>query len=600
MKLLQTITGTIILSMLLFTTGYTQQNNYYGDAKKAPQYNIAKSGEVLFNQMTTPGTSMMVSQHFTGITNNTKTSAVADDFIVPAGDIWEIGSIAVVGTYWQNDPGGGDTLNVYILNDNNGIPGDTAYGYFEYTNFIKEEEDNGLGYINTYFEIFLPSDVTLTEGTYWISIQMYSDFDSTGQWGWFEHLYDPAQNGNEWHWVNPKDGFGLGYTTWTPATIVVGPWLQHDVSFALFAPAYNNDISILEISSPDDFFYGPPSEEQEVTVTIKNEGLDPQSGFDIIYNFNGSEVTENIGSVTLNTNETYEFTFSQTIDLFTPGSYDLTVSNLLTGDEYPDNDEQSLEIVVFDPTVYNMTNLGTGYDSACSGTFADAAGLGGNLGVNDWGTHTFYPATPGSKIRLEFMQFDIGWSDFWIYDGEDDNATLLGWWEDTISPGSLTAGYNNTSGALTIEFDSQGWTPFDAPGWAANIVCHNPPEDDFAIIDINVSHPVITEYDHVTVYAHVKNVGTTILDKDITFSANGVDFAVVSSGMVQQSDTVIVEATWVPTTEGDYEVTATLPDDQGTDDNNSLSTMQHVYSYIYFKEGFDLELFPPGWMGSIK
>ena len=113
-------------------------------------------------------------------------------------------------------------------------------------------------------------------------------------------------------------------------------------------------------------------------------------------------------------------------------------------------------------------------------------------------------------------------------------------------------------------------------------------EDDFAVIDLEVSHPVITEYDNVTVYAHIKNVGTAILNKDITFSANGIDFAVVPTGMVSQSDTVIIEANWIPVVMGDYEITATLPDDQGTDDNNSMSTMQHVFSYVYFKEGFEL------------
>ena len=596
MKVFQKQVVLIISFIVLYMAGYSQPSNYFGDSGKAHQFDIGKSGEMLFNQMFNTGTGFMASHHFTNLANNTETCAVADDFDVPEGETWEVGSIGIFGTYWQDEPGGGDTLNVFILNNNNGMPGDTAYGYIAYTNFLKEEVNNGIGYINTYFEIILPPGVTLTEGKYWVSVQMYSDKNITGQWGWSDHMPSPILYGNEWHWINPKDGWGMGFTTWTPATTVVGPWLQHDVSFGIFGPSPGNDISILQISSPDDYYYGPPAEEEEVIIVIKNEGLNSQTGFNLMFNFNGAEVTENIGSVVLAANETYEFTFSQTIDLFTPGEYALSVSSMLVGDENPDNDSESLNITVFDPTIYTMTNFGVGYDSACSGTFTDAAGMGGNLGVDDWGTHTFYPTTPGSKIRLEFIQFDIGWSDFWIYDGEDINATELGWWEDTISPGTLTAGYNNSSGALTVQFNSQGWTPFEKPGWAANIKCHNLPEDDFAIIDIDVSHPVITEYDQVTVYAHIKNVGTTILDKDITFSANGIDFAVVPTGMVSQSDTVMIEATWVPVVIGDYEITATLPDDQGTDDNNSVSTMQHVFSYVYFKEGFELETFPPdGW-----
>ncbi|MEZ5082710.1 MAG: GEVED domain-containing protein [Bacteroidales bacterium] len=537
----------------------------------------------------------MVSHHVSVVSLNTETSAVADDFDVPSGETWEIGSISLLGTYWSGQPGGGDTLNVYILNDNNGIPGDTVYGYFAYTNFLKQEE-NINGYVNTYFEILLPAGVTLTGGTYWVSVQMYSDKEVTGQWGWFDHLPTPVLNGADWHWINPKDGFGLGFTTWTPATTVVGPWLQHDVSFAIYGPSVDNDLSLLEITSPDDYYYGPPAGPQDVTIEIKNEGTNPQSGFDISYVLNGNEVTENIGTVVLYPNESHAYTFAQQVDISVPGNYSLSASVSLTGDENPENDSKNMNIFVYDPTVYTMPSMSTTSITTCSGTFADNLGVDGDLVVDDWGTITFYPSTPGAKIKLQFLQFDIGWSDFWIYDGEDENATELGYWEDTISPGTLTAGYLNTSGALTIKFIAQGWTPFESPGWAANISCHTLPADDFAIIDIEVSHPVITEYDHVTVYAHIKNVGTNVLNKDITFSANGIDFAVVPTGLVNQSDTVIVEATWVPEVMGDYEVRATLPEDQGTDNNNTMATMQHVLSYVYFSEGFELMKFPPdGW-----
>ena len=94
--------------------------------------------------------------------------------------------------------------------------------------------------------------------------------------------------------------------------------------------------------------------------------------------------------------------------------------------------------------------------------------LNGDLTVDDWGILTIYPANPGDKIRLEFIQFDIDWSDFWIYDGENTMATELGWWENDDYPGTVTASYQNTSGALTIHFVAQPWTPFDnVPGWAA-------------------------------------------------------------------------------------------------------------------------------------
>jgi len=588
----------VACAMILSLLGIGQQPPQVGKLDKAPKFDTGKSGPILFDQMYNPSTGYIVSHHFTTEANNTKTSAAADDFDVPAGETWDVHSIGIVGSYWQGAAGGGDTLNVYLLADDDGKPGDTIYEYFAHTDFYKEENTVGQNIV-TYFEIYLPSIVTFTEGTYWVSVQMHSDMDVTGQWGWMDHQYETAIYGAEWHWINPKDGWGMGFTDWTPASVVLGPWMLWELSFALYGEPHNNDLAVLSINSPDDYYSSPPVGEQEVKVLIKNEGLVPQTGFDLKYIFEGNEVIENIGAVSLGFNETYEFTFAQTVDLSTPGAYDLSVSTMLAGDENPDNDEQSMEIIVFDPTVYTMPSMQTTSITTCSGTFADAGGLEGNLVDDDWGILTIYPATTGSKIRLDFILFEIGWSDFWIYDGENISAPELGWWENNQNPGVITATYQNTSGALTIHFVAQGWTPFEKPGWAANIICHNPPDDDFAVLNLELSHPAVFEYDYVTAYATIQNVGTTILEKDVTFTANGVVYATVSTGMVNQSETVTVEAIWNPTIEDDYELVATVPDDQGLDNNNSFSMMQHVFPYDHFYEGFELPLFPPdGWTQS--
>ncbi len=561
-------------------------------------FELGKSGPMLFDQISDPGSAGMISQHFTTITNNTNTCAVADDFDVPEGASWDVHSIGILGRYWDDAPGGGDTVNVYILNDDNGVPGDTLQGYFAHTDFQVVEENMG-SFIATYFEIFLPSLVTLTEGTYWVSVQLYSDYNSTGQWGWIEHNVETAIYGAEWHWINPKNGFGWGYTDWTPANLVAGPWVQWEMSFAIFGEPVSNDLAAVSITSPEDYYYGPPAEEQEVKIIIKNEGSTPQTGFDLTYNINGVAVTENIGSVTLDFNDTYEYTFIQTVDISTFGVYNLSVS-VPSGDDNPENDTQNMTITVFDPTVYLMPSLEVSSDTTCSGTFADAAGLNGNMtNDDDWGIYTIYPATPGAKIRLEFVQFDIAWGEFWIYDGINTSATELGFWEDDNSPGTLTASYGNTSGALTIHYEGQGWTPFEAPGWAANIYCHLAVEDDFEVMNIDLSHPAVFEHDYVTAFATLKNNGTSVLSKDVTFSANGIDYATVNSGLVLQSDTVIVEATWNPSTEGDYLMEVSIPDDMGGQNDNSASMMQHVYPFDHFYEGFELPLFPPdGWSQS--
>ncbi len=586
------------IAILIAMNGFGQSNGLVGKLDKAPEISPSESGEVLFDQMYNPGSGFMTSQHYSTMSNSLNTCAAADDFDVPAGDSWDVHSIKLIGSYFNGDPGGGDTLNVYFLSDDNGIPGDTIHEYFAFADADIQEEMVG-GYVLTNIEVTLPSTVTFTEGKYWLSVQMYSDFDATGQWGWMEHIYETAINGEQWHWINPKDGWGLGAVNWTPAEVVVGPWLLWDLSFALYGQPPVNDIAVLSISSPDDYYGSPPVDDQDVTVLIKNEGTDIQTGFDLKYVLNGNEVVENVGSVSLGYNETYEYTFTQQADLSTPGSYSLTVSSMLSGDENPDNDEQSMDITVFDPTVFPMPSMETTTITACSGTFTDAGGLQGDLTVDDWGILTIYPSNPGSKIRLEFIQFDIDWSDFWIFDGEDIYAPELGYWENDQNPGNITASYQNTSGALTIHFVAQPWTPFEAPGWAANIMCYDAPEDDFAVIDLELSHPQVFEYDYVTAYASILNSGTTILDKDVTFTANGVDFAIAPTGPVTQSDTVVVEVLWNPSTAGDYEIVASVPADMGPYNDNSFSITQQVYPFDHFCEGFESTTFPPdGWTQS--
>jgi hypothetical protein len=587
------------LYAVLFSLGLiAQPAGITSKGSKTPSFDLSKSGPVLFNQMDDPGTAFMSSFHYTNADMETMTCAAADDFRVPEGETWEVHSFGVLGSYFANMPGGGDTLNVFILADNDGKPGDTLYSYWAYTNFEKQEilveGNNGNTYLNTYFEIILPSVITLNAGDYWLSVQMYANANITGKWGWKEEYYTSAINGAEWHWVNPLNGSGYGYTDWTPASVVVGPWLTWELSFAVFGVPKANDLSVKEITSPDEYYYGIPTDEKPVTVIIKNEGTSDQTGFDLKYDFNGSEVVENIGNVTLAYNETYTYTFNKKVDLSTPGNYVLKVSTVLAGDENTDNDLKTLNIFVFDPTIYTMPSGGASSSiTACSGTFTDAGGLEGDLVKGDEGVLTIYPVNTGDKTRLKFIEFDIGWSDFWIYDGEDETAKLIGFWEDTLSPGTITASYQNTTGALTVRFKAQAWTPFEKPGWSANISCYTPVENNFEVLKVEVGKPAVFASDYVPVYAYIKNIGTDIRDKEVTFKSNGQTFATVVSDSVMQSDTMVVEAIWHPLTEGDYELEVSIPDDNGMEDDNQAGVNKYVYPIDFFYEGFEEKIFPP-------
>ncbi|MEZ5197277.1 MAG: hypothetical protein R2764_13015 [Bacteroidales bacterium] len=172
---MKTLTSFIIISIaiILVTAGYGQDQKYLGKLEQPTPFKTPKSGEILFDQMYNPGTGFMASHHFSTTSNNTKTCAAADDFDIPTGETWNIHSIGIVGSYWQNAPGGADTLNVYILNDNNGMPGDTVFGCFKHTDFYKDEELFN-GYVSTYFEIYLTLHCNFIRRSYWVSVQVNS------------------------------------------------------------------------------------------------------------------------------------------------------------------------------------------------------------------------------------------------------------------------------------------------------------------------------------------------------------------------------------------------------------------------------------------
>jgi len=139
----------------------------------------------------------ITSQDFEPASDPFDTQA-ADDFVVPAGDTWDISEVDVMGAY---NGGPAESFHVYFYQDSGGLPGALV--------------DSRLA--NPYtggppdFVITLTSPVTLTEGTYWVSVQSRQDSDPNGQWFW--HNRD-LQATAAAAWQNPGDGFGTGCTSW--------------------------------------------------------------------------------------------------------------------------------------------------------------------------------------------------------------------------------------------------------------------------------------------------------------------------------------------------------------------------------------------------
>jgi PKD repeat protein len=115
---------------------------------------------------------------------------------------------------------------------------------------------------------------------------------------------------------------------------------------------------------------------------------------------------------------------------------------------------------------YNMEN---GTVTTCNAMFYDNGGPNGNYSNNRSYTMTFMPATSGRMLEVIFEEFALESNyDFLdIYDGTSTNASHIGQYTGTDSPGTITA--TNSEGALTFHFTSDYGV--NEPGWKAAIHC---------------------------------------------------------------------------------------------------------------------------------
>jgi N-acetylneuraminic acid mutarotase len=171
---------------------------------------------VLYSQLDNPGTSATSSQEFPD--SPTFTDFAADDFVVPAGQIYFVDEVDVQGIYF-NGAGPADNFNVFFYRYNFGLPGTQVYSA------------TGRPYVNSggLFRVMLPSEAVLLNGAYWVSVQAHMALSSGGQWGWTDRT---VTSNSPASWQNPGGGFGA-CPNWHPRTTCVGDPAAPDQMFAL-------------------------------------------------------------------------------------------------------------------------------------------------------------------------------------------------------------------------------------------------------------------------------------------------------------------------------------------------------------------------------
>ena len=147
----------------------------------------------------------------------------------------------------------------------------------------------------------------------------------------------------------------------------------------------------------------------------------------------------------------------------TPGDYDVTL--IVTG---PTGNIDTVTKVDY-IHVTEAIIMQDGTVTTCSGLFYDSGGPDDNYGNNLNYTMTFYPGTEGATVCVNFTQFNTesGYDYLYIYNGTSIDATQIGRYDGTTSPGTVMA--SNEAGALTFKFTSDSGV--NAAGWVAVVSC---------------------------------------------------------------------------------------------------------------------------------
>lgn len=121
-------------------------------------------------------------------------------------------------------------------------------------------------------------------------------------------------------------------------------WGETEDYTVLILPSSPNDMGITSISSPTSGCNLTTSE--TVTVNITNFGTNAQTGFNVFYSINGgTPVSENVGALSLNSAQTLPYTFTNTANLGTSGTYTICAWTDLPLDTVSINDTSCTTVI---------------------------------------------------------------------------------------------------------------------------------------------------------------------------------------------------------------------------------------------------------------
>ncbi|PKO95207.1 MAG: hypothetical protein CVU14_12060, partial [Bacteroidetes bacterium HGW-Bacteroidetes-9] len=208
-------------------------------------------------------------------------------------------------------------------------------------------------------------------------------------------------------------------------------------------------------------------------------------------------------------------TFNVTADAATPLGTPVDLLFEVTGGAASQYSvQQTKQVIIGLIPEFNMTN---GTVTACTGLFYDSGGASAAYQSSENITETFYPAAAGSMVRMTFNSFstESGYDYLRIYNGTSTSAPLIGTYNGSTSPGTVTA--YNASGALTFNFTSDGSVTAD--GWEAAISCYNAATPPVAQFTASNTSPAVNSI--VTFTDQSENIPTSWV---WSFSPNNISY----------------------------------------------------------------------------
>jgi hypothetical protein len=297
---------------------------------------------------------------------------------------------------------------------------------------------------------------------------------------------------------------------------------------------------------------------------------------------NGSQ--QNIDWVTNNINQNVNVEYSS--DGGTSWSLVSVVSPVKGYNSYPwtvpvglsSNNTSMFRVITADSTVVGNSgmftigsafNMSSGTVTTCDGYFFDSGGSTGTYQSYEYFLKTFVPATPGNKMSVNFTSFALesGYDNLYIYDGPDNLSPMVSGspFTSTNLNGIITASAQNTSGALTFEFVSDGSVQYS--GWEATLSCVPAPipAEVTTTAAVNITSSSATTGGNV-----ISDGGYPITSKGICWNTTGLptiadSYSLDGSGLGSYSSNI---STGASTT---YYVRAYATSSQGTIYGNEIT-----------------------------